>query len=1105
MDQVEEEKQDLSNEDLLGAQSLLLSDSEDDKSEELAEDKNNVKNVHHFAETDEQRIQNSPQNIELRESEDTMTLDEISKPKVKSRILTLIDSDSEASNDSTQCDQILDTLNQSHSDSPNDTRLTDKNENNNINVDNHETEKNKKMRISAKAALDEIKAIQSEQQRLHREAHISIPYHKPKKHTLDEFLKRRSNSNTSQQVVNSVKLFKNLKMPPEELRDYAILMEERAKEASTFFKSESDCEEEKYDIKSPEKCCELSVEEAEKNFKSDDPTINKSEQTIDTFHTVCFNKDTNSIVNTSETLTDIALTVKPRITEVIELPRIDLQDVNILKSSDTTKKCSRSLNGIKRLILENKITESPTLKGDSSMLIDFDTGTTYTKRPTKADHLLQKLLLTNKSCIKKSTGQPNISLNENETECTKANIKTQDDFVSNKEQKPGAALFKLKENLKNVIKKKRLEDIKKKHENEQKELSNHNDVEDNFEETRGKNCEADFDDEETSLLIENDDDENFTKACDYNVDENKDEKCESDFDDEETSIAIDNDDEENIISNYDYDADDDIDNDEDENNDENEDSDEYEDEDENENESKDEQETIQFNESKNSNPIKLTRIIQKFEDDSEDEINIYNNPDAISSKTMAKLLNDDNNTHINADEEIDELIGLCSGQFGVTQTSNQALISQDPDTQNNHKNEEAEDFLHLNSSASDVEKQIIIQNLNETKIKTSVEKDCKPQTLHVPSDEENVIILSEKKKNVRKLSKSLKKREMKLGFSDEEDSDVEVDEDQVENEAYPDTFIDYDSEENEIVVEMSKDQRLKQTEKFFENEAELSESDWGSADEDETNMNKYDIELGDEDDFDGEKLQTELGQIHARKMLDDDIKEVRKIQDMLFEDEEDSGVGRQRQFRWKNAERGFGLEDANQNQTSADRNISDDDENDEHAWRKIRFEREQVLKQHGINEESSTTQFLNCSLTNITKSNENQPLSTTKKINIIKIKNETLPKMIKDETHFLIPKVTKTHNKPSRGSFLIRDDETLNKIIKGTKSRNDVEGGGSVSITTVKPKNFVFATLTEEEHENLKRKANDLLNNSNENGINFMKRPHKKPRREKCFIDQLLQ
>lgn len=102
------------------------------------------------------------------------------------------------------------------------------------------------------------------------------------------------------------------------------------------------------------------------------------------------------------------------------------------------------------------------------------------------------------------------------------------------------------------------------------------------------------------------------------------------------------------------------------------------------------------------------------------------------------------------------------------------------------------------------------------------------------------------------------------------------------------------------------------------------------------------------------------------------------------------------------------------------------------------------------------------------------------------------------------------HKKSVRGSFLVRDKETLNKLAGLTKGASSIaasdmdDTAGTVSIKSIKPKNFVFATLTEEEHENLKRKADDLLNSSSENGKNFMKKPRIEPRRDKCFIDQLL-
>jgi len=83
-------------------------------------------------------------------------------------------------------------------------------------------------------------------------------------------------------------------------------------------------------------------------------------------------------------------------------------------------------------------------------------------------------------------------------------------------------------------------------------------------------------------------------------------------------------------------------------------------------------------------------------------------------------------------------------------------------------------------------------------------------------------------------------------------------------------------------------------------------------------------------------------------MLDQDIREVRKIQEMLFEDEE--GAVRQRQFRWKNAENGagFSLDDTRNENADGDANEGSGDEENEHLWRKIRYEREQLLLEKGL-------------------------------------------------------------------------------------------------------------------------------------------------------------
>lgn len=77
--------------------------------------------------------------------------------------------------------------------------------------------------------------------------------------------------------------------------------------------------------------------------------------------------------------------------------------------------------------------------------------------------------------------------------------------------------------------------------------------------------------------------------------------------------------------------------------------------------------------------------------------------------------------------------------------------------------------------------------------------------------------------------------------------------------------------------------------------------------------------------------------------MDDDIRQVKKIQELLFEDEENDGVGRTRQFKWKNADNNFNLDQQPDNEENkADGDGGSDGENEE-LWRKMRHERETIL------------------------------------------------------------------------------------------------------------------------------------------------------------------
>ncbi|KAH8302928.1 hypothetical protein KR044_012035, partial [Drosophila immigrans] len=939
------------------------------------------------------------------------------------------------------------------------------------------------LQASAKKALDEMQAIQSEQQRLHREAHISVPYHQPKPRTLKEFLSRRTiNKPLAVAMAGGSPMPEKkeprrsmaLRMNSEELQAYAKLMEERAKEATEFFKSESEHEDDEEDKSEPKQMQDI-PETAEQTTQptADETVIPESEIEAISVDVEAANEPDTELITETISPTKVQL-----VTEVVELPKLDLSTLNITPPSKPST--PRISEAIRRLRDEKSTDVSPSLKGDPNMVIDLETGDMFAKKPTGVDDLLLRLMKTREAKKHKTTETVNIlSTTHGKVELSKVSIHLHEEEPVNKEQKPGAAYQKMQEHLKDLINKKRMEDMRKKQADEMAlaaeddEMDVDEDEEYEPDEKPAKsqvmiNDDEEIVDEEAEQVAEEDGDVEVDLAGEAELE--ADAEAETEAKEAETSSSSDDDDE-----------------------------------------SETEQQT-QTGKRKN-------RIIRAFQDDNSDD-DLLQTPKlnktvpltATQLQLSAQKLFDTEVERTASDEE-KELLGLCSGRFSQSEMSSaapttSALISQIPITQA-PASSQAPDELEALCSGNFETQQPALPEPATNKI--------------VSSDEEPVELLEEEKPRQKKLTKKRQKKKA-LGFSDDEESEEDsAAEEQLESEAeevepaeeIPESFVDYDSEENEVVVQMTKKDRKLRAANFVEKEAELSESEWGSADEDEKNMDKYDIELGDEDEFDKEELRHELGQIHARKMLDQDIREVRKIQDMLFEDEE--GAVRQRQFRWKNAENGMGfsLDDPRNADGAGDANEGSGDEENEHLWRKIRYEREQLLLEQGLKGVSvaaiwlSTMLILNC-LQEATGGVS--PLSpavgnsnSARKFNIITARKTTVE--LKKSSPFLISKsVNPTKQQAVRGSFLVRDKETLTKLAGLTKgAAGDVDGtAGTVSVKSAKGKNFVFATLTEEEHENQKRKAADLLNSSSETGVNYMKKPRLEPRREKCLIDQLL-
>lgn len=71
-----------------------------------------------------------------------------------------------------------------------------------------------------------------------------------------------------------------------------------------------------------------------------------------------------------------------------------------------------------------------------------------------------------------------------------------------------------------------------------------------------------------------------------------------------------------------------------------------------------------------------------------------------------------------------------------------------------------------------------------------------------------------------------------------------------------------------------------------------------------------------------------------------------------FIEEEDNGQERDRKFRWKHLNNGASSDDLAQHRNLEEASMQNSDDENEAEWRRIRYEREQLLKQQTVEKES---------------------------------------------------------------------------------------------------------------------------------------------------------
>lgn len=306
--------------------------------------------------------------------------------------------------------------------------------------------KEKVQRKSAKAAMETIKdelniKELSEKAKSERDREIKIPYHKPKQYSLKEFLARKTINKPTVPAVpqESKPTILKMKMNTEDLEKFAQKMKEREQEAIEFFKSESEDEETENTVEPTEKNEHVSTENNEIICESPKDTneVQISEEKSESFQEM----DTEKVQGEEP----------QQITP--EEPQQDPTDKeNICNEIKSPIKKQRELSALRTL-------EEISAKNG---VIDLMTGDIKPKDLKGPDLLFNRYLKTISKPKPKDTICMNIlSVEDGKIENQRVEVKL-DKKLELDHNRPGFSHELLKEQLRNKVMQKRLEEVRKK-------------------------------------------------------------------------------------------------------------------------------------------------------------------------------------------------------------------------------------------------------------------------------------------------------------------------------------------------------------------------------------------------------------------------------------------------------------------------------------------------------------------------------------------------------------------------------------------------------------------------------------------------------------------